>query len=156
MRKTLVVAAVGMFGFVIVTGFSAFALAAPKGPAKHAATATILGAVISEEGTSFESVHKVTSSVDGTGAGIEDGSITGTTPTLSGNGTITDYFADGVLKAKETFRLGAPNASGIAAITGSGKCVGGTRVHRNQKCTYTFTGTENVKTLIIKVKITGT
>ena len=155
MRRALV-AAVGTIGLLIVTGFSASAVAAPKGPAKHGYTATILGAVVSEQGTSFETVYKETNSVDGTGAGIEDGSFTGTTLPLSGNGTITDYFADGVLKAKETFKLGAPNASSIAAITGSGKCVGGTRVHRNQKCTYTFRGTENVKTLIINVKVTGT
>jgi hypothetical protein len=145
-----------MFGLVMVTGFSASAVAAPKGPAKHAYTATVLGAVVNGQGTSFESVYKETNSVDGTGAGIEDGSITGATPPLSGNGTLTDYFADGVLKLKETFKLGAPNASGIVAITGSGKCVGGTRVHRNQKCTYTFTGTENSHTLIFNVKVTGT
>lgn len=51
------------------------------------------------------------------------------------------YFANGVSKSNETFKLGAANAQGISAITGSGKRIsGGTSVHKNEKCSYTFTG----------------
>jgi hypothetical protein len=100
----------------------------------------------------------VTNPVDGTGAGIEDFSTSGTTPPLSGKGTLVDYFADGVQKLQETFKLGVPNASGIAALTGNGKCVGGTLVHKNQKCKYSFTGTENLSSFpfAFNVKVTGT
>ena len=62
--------------------------------------------------------------------------ITGTTFPRSGNSTLTDYFADGVQKLKETFTLGAPYANDISTLTGTGKCVGGTGVHKEQKCTY--------------------
>jgi hypothetical protein len=41
-------------------------------------------------------------------------------------------------------------------LTGTGKCVGGTGVHKNQKCTYTFTGTRNSTTTVYTVKVTGT
>ena len=155
MRRALV-AAVAMIGLVIVTGLPPYAVAAPKGPAKRAFTATVVGALISSKGTSFEDVYKITSSLDGIGAGILDGSTTGTSFPESGKATGTNYFADGVMKVKETFKTGAPNASGIAAITGSGKCVGGTGVHKKEKCTCTFTGTDNLNTFIFNFTATGT
>jgi hypothetical protein len=155
MRRTLV-AAVGVIGLVIVTGLSASAVAAPKGPTKRAFTETSTGALISIKGLSFEGVFKVTSSADGTGAGIEDGSVTASAFPLSGKNTLAEYFADGVQKLKETYKLGAPNANGTSTITGSGKCVGGTGVHKKEKCTYTVTGTTNSKTNVDTVKVTGT
>jgi hypothetical protein len=155
MRRALV-GAVGMIGLVIVTGFSAYAVAAPKGPTKRAFTQTDLGAQISAKGNSFVSVYKVVSSLDGTGASIQDGSVTGTAFPLSGTDTTTTYFANGVGKSKDKYKLGALNAKGISTITGSGKCVGGTGVHKKEKCTYTFTGTYNTKTTVANVKVTGT
>ena len=154
MRRALV-GAVGTIGLVIVTGLSAYAVAAPNGPPKRAFTETLTGAQISAKGTSFESVYKVTSSLDGTGAGIQDGSVAGTAFPLSGKDAFTNYFADGVAKTKDTFKLGALDASGISKITGRGKCVGGTGVHKTEKCTYTFTGTYNSKTTVSTVKVTG-
>jgi hypothetical protein len=41
-----------------------------------------------------------------------------------------------------------PNANDISTFIGSGKCVGGTGVHKKQKCTYTFTGTAHTKTTV--------
>jgi hypothetical protein len=146
-----------MFGPVIVTGLSASALAAPKGPTKRPLTETLLGAQIIANGTSGESVYKVNSSLDGTGAAIQDVTVAGTTFPLTGTDTITTYFADGVAKTKDTFKLGALDANGISAITGSGKCVGGgTGVHKREQCSYTFTGTYNTKTTVAKVRATGT
>jgi hypothetical protein len=151
MRKALV-GAVGMLGLVIVAGFSAYALAAPKGPTKRSFTETYTGAQISTKGASSETVYKIVSSLDGTGAGIEDDSTTG----LGGTGTYTTYSANGVGKGTDTYKFSVPNASGISAFTGSGKCAGGTGVHKKEKCTYTFTGTLNVKTNVGTYKITGT
>jgi len=148
--------AVGTIGLIIAGGFSAGAIAAPKTPTKHAFTATLTGAQISSQGTSFETVYKDVSSLDGTGAGIQDGTLAGTAFPVSGKASFTGYFANGVEKTADTFKLGAPNASGISAITGSGKCAGGTGVHKSRKCAYTFTGTYNTKTTLTKVKITGT
>jgi hypothetical protein len=145
-----------MLGLVIVAGFSASAFAAPKGPTKRAFTETLVGKTISSNGTSSEEVAKGVSSLDGTCAGIEDLSTTGTTFPISGTGTGTTYCANGVSKTKDKFVLNAPNASGIITYTGSGKCVGGTGVHKKEKCTYTFTGTYDPKTTLDKGKATGT
>jgi hypothetical protein len=150
------VAAVGLIGLVSLAVFSADASAAPKAPTKRAFTENVTGAHIGMTGNSFQNVYKVTSPLDGTGAGIEDGSITATTPSISGTSTLTDYFADGVQKLKETFTLGAPNANDISTLTGNGKCIGGTGVHKKQKCSYNFTGTANAKTTVYTFKVTGT
>jgi hypothetical protein len=66
MRKAIG-GAVGMIGVVIVAGFSAYALAAPKGLTKRAFTETVTGAQISMTGLSIEGAFKVTNSLDGKG-----------------------------------------------------------------------------------------
>jgi hypothetical protein len=139
-----------------VAGFSPYALAAPKGPTKRAFTENVTGAQISMTGLTLKGAFIVTNSLDGTGAGIQEGSISGTTFPISGKTTDTDYFADGVQKLQETFTLGTPNANGISTLTGTGTCVGGTGVHEKQKCTYTFTGTDNLNTKVATAKVTGT
>jgi hypothetical protein len=151
MRRA-VVEAVGTIGLVILTGLSAYAVAAPTGPTKHAFTETLTGATISAN----ESAYKVVSSLDGTGAAIQHVSLSGTTFPLSGKLTETTYFADGVAKAKGTFKLSALFENGLSTITGSGKCVGGTRVHKKATCTFTFKGTYNSKTTIAVVQVIGT
>ena len=113
---------------------------------KRAFIATLTGAQISSHGTSFEAVYKVVSSLDATGAAIQDATVAGITLPVNGKDTWTSYLANGVSKRKDTFTLSALNSSGISTITGSGKCTGGTGVHKNEKCTYTFTGTFNSKT----------
>ncbi len=155
MRKALV-GAVGMIGLIIAAGFSAYALAAPKGPTKRAFTQTVVGAEIGGNATSPVEVFKVASSLDGTCATISHDSNTGTSFPISGTAAATTYCANGVSKSKEKYVLNAPNASGIIAYTGSGKCVGGTGVHKKEKCTFTFKGTFNTKTNIDSAKFTGT
>jgi hypothetical protein len=155
MRKALV-GAVGVIGLVIVAEFSAYALAVPKGPTKRAFTQTLVGAKISSKGRSSEYVYKTTDSLYGSGATVDDLSTTGAAFPLSGTATSRTYFASGVSISKSTFKIFAPNASGIVTSTGSGKCVGGTGVHKNEKCKWTFRGTINLKTTIAKFKITGT
>lgn len=154
MRRRIA-AGVVLIGLVVVAGLSATAVAAPKKATKHRLTETLLGAQISTKGASSESVYKVHSSLDGTGAGIQDVTVTGTSFPLSGKDTFTTYFADGVAKTKDTFKLGALDVNGISAITGSGKCAGGTGIHKKEKCKYTFTGTYNTKTTVALVKVTG-
>jgi hypothetical protein len=154
MRRALLAA--GTIGLISVAGMSTYAVAAPTRPKNHTLIATVTGALISLHGTSGENIYKVTSPIDGTGAGIYDFSDSATTPPLSGKGALVSYYANGVQKLHETFKLSAPNASGITTLTGSGKCVGGTRVHKNEKCTYSFTGTENLSTFRFSVKLTGT
>ena len=146
----------GIAGLIIAGGLSAHAVAAPRGPMKRAFTATLTGAQISSNGTSFEAVYKVVSSLDGTGAAIQDGTFGGVTLPVNGKDTWTTYSASGVSKRRDTFAFSALNSSGISTVTGSGKCAGGTGVHKSEKCTYTFTGTFNAKTGVSIVKVTGT
>ena len=108
------------------------------------------------QGASFESVYKVVSPRSGTGAAIQDGTFTTTTFPLTGKDRVTNYFADGVSKTTNTFEVSAPDASGIGTITGSGKCVGGTGVHKHEHCAYTFTGTFDYKTTLTKLTSIGT
>jgi hypothetical protein len=145
-----------VIGLVIAAGVSAYAVAAPKGPVKRAFTQTDVGAQISAKGKSFVSVYKVVSNLDGTCAAIQYGSVTGTAFPLSGTDTTTTYCANGVSKSKDKYKLSALNANGISTITGSGKCVSGTGVHKSERCTYTVKGTYNTKTTVADVKVTGT
>jgi hypothetical protein len=152
-------AAIGVIGLVIATGFSAFAGAAappPKPATKRPFSETNVGAMISVNGSRFESVYRVKRSPDGGGAAIQDGTLTGTTYPVNGTDTVRTYFADGVRLTRDTFTLGPPHTDGIGAITGSGKCVGGTGVHESEKCTYTFAGTYDLATTVVKVTLTGT
>jgi hypothetical protein len=146
----------GIVGLIIAGGLSAYAVAAPKGPTKRAFTATLTGAQISLNGTSFEDVYKVVSSLDGTGAAIQDGTVAGITLPVNGKDTWTSYLASGVSKREDKFTLSALNSSGISTVTGSGKCTGGTGVHKKEKCTFTFTGTFNSKKGVFIVKVKGT
>jgi hypothetical protein len=112
--------------------------------------------MISMTGSRFESLYRVIRSPDGGGAAIQDGSVAGTTFPLNGGDNVRTYFADGVRITTDKFTLAPPHTDGIGAITGSGKCAGGTGVHRKEKCTYTFTGTYDLQTTVVKIKITGT
>jgi hypothetical protein len=79
--------------------------------------------------------------------------------TLNGNRgtqTATRYTATGVSVGEEEFTLGAPDANGMIPINGSGKCVKGTRVHKDEKCSYTFTATLNPTTNVVSFEVTGT
>ena len=155
MRKALV-PAVGMIGLVIGSGLSSYAMAAPKAVTKRAFSEINVGAMISMTGSRFESVYRVIRSPDGGGAAIQDGAVAGTTFPLNGGDDVRTYFADGVRITRDTFTLAPPHTDGIGAITGSGKCAGGTGVHKKEKCTYTFTGTYDFKTTVVKVEISGT
>ena len=109
-------------------------------------------------GTPLKSVfaYQFKDSVSGEGAGIQRTSVSGTGFPLSGTDTVVTYFAKGIQRTKDTFTLAAPDANGISAITGSGKCTTGTGIYKTQKCSYTFTGTYDTMRTIAKVKVKGT
>jgi hypothetical protein len=155
MRRAFAATA-GIVGLIVATGFSAYAVAAPGAPTKRPFSEINVGATISVNGGRFESVYRVKRSPDGGGAAIEDGTVAGTTFPAGGVDTVKTYFADGVRLTKETFTLGPPHTDGIGTITGSGKCLGGTGVHQGEKCTYTFAGTYDLTTTVVKVTLTGT
>ncbi|HEY3727385.1 MAG TPA: hypothetical protein VGL51_09445 [Solirubrobacteraceae bacterium] len=140
---------------VVAAGFAAYAGAATK-TKKRSYTVTLTGATIGSHGNTGEAAYKVRSSLDGAGAALQEVKVSGSAFPLSGTDTVTTYYANGVAKAKDKFTLSALDANGISKINGSGKCVGGTRVHKNEKCKFTFSGTYNSKTTVVRAKIKGT
>jgi len=95
-------------------------------------------------------VYAIKNSVDGEGATVS------TLDTNAGTIDSTRYTAGGVLTGKETFTLGAPDANGMVPVSGSGKRTGGKGAFKNNKCSYTFTGTLNPQTTVVTFQITGT
>jgi hypothetical protein len=116
-------------------------------------TQTGIGASITQSDGSMLVVASVENSLDGNGATVAKITLNGN----AGTNTATRYTANGVGKFEEEFTLGAPDANGMIPITGSGKCVqGGTRVHKGEKCNYTYTATLNSNTNVVNFNITGT
>ena len=158
--RAAAVAAIAAAGLVATASGGA---AAPSARAMSVATAedkartisfteTITGAQLSQTGSTSVSVWSDKNSVEGDGAGV-------VTITLNGNeatGTGTQYWASGAAKFTETFTLGPAQADGTIPYTGSGKCAGGTGVHKNEKCTFTFDGSVNPTTTVFNSNVTGT
>ena len=144
MRKAMMVA-LGALALGVVTGIPGASAAGTK----KAFTQTLVGAQISGSGLTAVDAYQVKDSVNGAGAAIQKSTIAGNAFPLTGTDTLVTYFANGTEKSKDTFTLAAPDANGISAITGSGKCVSGTGAHKNVKCSYTFTGTFDSKTTIV-------
>ena len=116
-------------------------------------TQTGIGASIIQDDGSMLLVASVENSLDGDGAVVAIVTLDGNT----GTNTATRYHANGVGKFEEEFTLGAPGTNGMIPITGSGKCVkGGTRVHKDEKCNYTYTATLDPATNVVTFDIVGT
>jgi hypothetical protein len=115
-------------------------------------TETIDGAQISQTGSTLMSVWSDKNSVEGDGAGVVTITLNGTNAT----GTGTQYWASGAAKFTETFTLGAAGADGTIPYSGSGKCAGGTGVHKHEKCSFTFDGSLNPTTTVFHSDVTGT
>lgn len=151
-KQTIRLAAV--LGLTAGVGFAGSAAGAKQHTRSF--TQTDLGATISTKGAVIQSVYKVKDSLFGSGASVQISTVTDSVFPLRGKDTVTTYFASGVLRTKDTYKLAALDAQGISAITGSGTCIGGTGIHKLEKCSYRITGTYDSKTTIAKVKITGT
>jgi hypothetical protein len=159
-RRAVRVAGVAAAVLVMTAGAAAAAnrgtgtaLAAQKHTSRSVTfTETDTGAQISQNGSMSVSVSAYTNSLDGDGAAVFTTTLNGN----SGTDTVIAYQANGVGRFKDTFTVGAPDANGVVPITGSGTCTGGTGVHRHEKCSYTYTGTDDPKTTVFHVKTTGT
>ena len=113
-------------------------------------TSNVVGAQIS----ATQSTYKIHDSVFGNGAGVQ--TIKLNASATGGTDTETTYYGNGSAKSKGTFKLGLPDANGILKVTGSGRDVSGTGVAKGLRSTYTYAGTINSKTLVIKVTLRGT
>lgn len=76
--------------------------------------------------------YEAKDSVNGAGAAIQRTTVSGTGFPLTGTDTITTYFGNGIQRSTDTFTLAAPDANGISAIAGSGKCISGTGAHKGE------------------------
>jgi hypothetical protein len=119
-------------------------------------TVVSIGAVLSRNGSTAVSAYKITSSLYGHGAGVQVAKITGTTFPLTGTDTVTAYYTDGAAVTKDKFTLDALNANGVGIVSGTGKCAGGTGIHKHEICSYKLSGTFNSKTMVSQVTAKGT
>ena len=74
----------------------------------------------------------------------------------AGTDTVTAYDGHGTTVAADAFTLSGPDKHGIIKIKGSGHFVRGTGKYAHISGHYTFTGTQDTGTLVIKVIATGT
>src|SRR4051794_33285662 len=114
MRK-FILGATGLLVMAVAVGIPG-ASAATK---KHPLSQDFLGAQISASGLKGVTAYQVKDATYGVGAGLQHNVVTGTTFPLSGSDTSIVFFAKGTEKTKDTFKLAAPDANGISAVTGS-------------------------------------
>lgn len=150
---------VGMaLAVLVMTAGAAGAALTPQKPRTVPYTGTATCAQISQTGSTLVIVCADTSfTVGGISSKGEDGAAVATITLNGTHGTSTaiGYFANGVRRSKETFTV-ATDATGMATLTGSGTCTGGTGFWKHAKCSYTLTGTTNTKTLVGTSKEVGT
>jgi hypothetical protein len=142
-------------GAALLVALGLTALASAAGP-RRTLRETLVGAQIVSRANGGEAVYKVTSNLDGHGAAVQEVTVSGTSFPLSGTDRVTTYYANGVGRSRDKFTLSVPNAAGISTITGTGRCTGGTRVHRHEQCSYTFTGVFNTRTNAVSARVRGT
>jgi hypothetical protein len=151
MRKLLIAATAA------VTLGSATAAQAAGGAVHKKAFSTIaVGAMVSTSGDRFENVYRIKRSPDGPGAGIQDGVLLGTTYPVAGHDAVRTFYANGMQRTVNKFTLGVPHTDGVGAVTGTGKCAGGTGVHQKETCNYTITGTYDLDTGVTMLRYEGT
>ena len=122
---------------------------------KHRFTENVIAASITADGS--QSVAKIEDSVDGPGAGTTRSTSASTSYPITGTDTNIAYFANGVGRSTDTFRIEKPNARGISKFSASGKCTGGTRAHKNAKCSFTESGTVDTSPGgVARIKVVGT
>jgi hypothetical protein len=155
MRKA-VIAAVATIGMAVAPVVCGGASAATKAPHKRSFSTIAVGALISTAGNRFENVYRIKRSPDGPGAAIQDGVLLGTTYPAAGHDAVKTFYANGMQRTVDTFSFGPPHTDGIGAVTGSGKCAGGTGVHQKETCTYTILGTYDLQTGITSLRFAGT
>jgi hypothetical protein len=147
MTRFLRAAAAGALALTVALAGSAAAATQHK---KVHFTQTALGAPAS----ATENVYATKDSVHGQGAAVQTTVVNSTA--TAGTDTTTSFFKTGWSVSHDTFTLSAPDANGVLTITGHGTSVGKGGKLKGTKSTYTFTGTDNSKTNVIQVTITGT
>ena len=118
-------------------------------------TESVIAAAITADGS--QSVAKIQDSLDGPGAGTTTTASSSSSYPLTGTDTNIGYFANGVQRSTDTFKIEKPNAKGISRYTARGKCTGGTRSHASVRCSFTASGTVDTNPGgVARIKVVGT
>jgi hypothetical protein len=137
-----------LIALVAIAGLSIPVVASAAGKRHIKFTDKIVGNSIGGTQAAF----KVHDTHFGNGAGVQTVKLSG----LNGTDSEVTYYGNASLKSKGSFTVGAPDASGIATITGSGHDVSGTGKAKGVSSSYTYAGTLNTKTGVFTVTLKGT
>ena len=137
-----------LIAVIAIAGLSIPVVASAAGKRHIHFTTKVVGAAISAN----QATYKVHDSHFGDGAGVQTVTVKGS----GGTDSEITYYGNATARSKGTFKIGAPDANGVASLTGSGHDVSGTGNAKGVKSTYTYSGTYNTKTSVIHVTLTGT
>ena len=137
-----------LLAIVVIASLSVPVMASAAGKKHVHFTSKARGAGLS----ATQSAFKVHDSHFGNGAGVQTVKVSGS----GGTDTEITYYGNATARSKGTFKIGTPNAKGIAKLTGSGHDIGGTGKARGLKSTYTYSGTYNTKNGVFSVTLIGT
>jgi hypothetical protein len=147
MKRVLALLTVAALAAVPVT-----ALAAGKKKSRHF-TDHLTGALVLTQGSRSTYAFKVTTSDVGPGAGV---TVDTSTSSTGGKTVSMLYFANGSIRSSGTYQIGAAGADGLVPVTASGHNVGGTGIFKGAGGKFTGTGTDNPKTNMVTLTISGT
>jgi hypothetical protein len=141
MRKALV-------AIIAVAALSVPVIASAAGKRHIHFTSKIVGAGISAN----KAAYRIHDSHFGNGAGVQIVVVKGS----GGTDSEITYYGNATARSKGTFKIGKPDANGVASLTGSGHDFSGTGKAKGLKSTYTYSGTYNTKTSVFHITLTGT
>jgi hypothetical protein len=150
------VTALGVIALVLTMTVPALAAKPRASGTSRPFTEVEAGVRLSSTDSRYEDTYRIKRSPDGEGTTVRDAVLHATTFPASGTDKATSYYRNGRLNATETFTLSPPRTNGVGAITGKGKCTGGTEIHQQETCNYTFKGTYDLKTDVTHITLTGT
>lgn len=137
-----------LLAIIAIAGLSIPVIASAAGKRQIHFTTKVTGAPISAN----QATYKVHDSHFGDGAGVQTVTVKGS----GGTDTETTYYGNASARSRGKFKIGTPNANGIAPLTGSGHDIGGTGRAKGLKSSYTYRGTYDTKTGQFTVTLAGT
>jgi len=137
-----------LLAIVAIAGLSIPVTAFASGKKHVHFTSKVQGAGFSASQSAF----KVHDSHFGNGAGVQTVKASGS----GGTDSEITYYGNATARSKGSFKIGTPNANGIARLTGSGRDISGTGKANGLRSTYTFSGTYDTKNGVFSVTLTGT
>jgi hypothetical protein len=153
MKRLLI--AITLAALTVASG-GALASASPgHSTASHRFTDHLVGATVQTKGKRSVDAFTVSSSDAGPGAST---SVTRSTSATTGTFTTVVYLGNGSVRTAGTYRISAPTATApnMVSVTLHGHITGGTGIDKGATGTFHGTGTDNTKTKIQMLTVTGT